>query len=174
MNNTNDGTKRVTGQVEEVSKNIQLQLRSLADVSEEFRWVLTDEEGSQLFQKFLEQEWSVENILFWKVAVQYRINFPAQSMDAVARYKDICERYIVEDSALCVNLPFQMRRTLTLKLERLEDDPTAISAETLKLAEDEIFNLMMKDPYRRFCIDPAVKDLIQRRAVRPGGSVKEL
>eukprot|EP00475_Leptophrys_vorax_P035712 TRINITY_DN5917_c0_g2_i1.p1 TRINITY_DN5917_c0_g2~~TRINITY_DN5917_c0_g2_i1.p1 ORF type:complete len:233 (-),score=43.07 TRINITY_DN5917_c0_g2_i1:133-831(-) len=156
------------------------QLKSLKQTTVQFKMVLEDNEGSQLFQKFLEQEWSVENILFWKVAVDFRTSFPSYNTEeASSMFKEICERYVVEESALCVNLPYQVRQKLTkmyVDAKDAPDSPSAgssssrraanvtITSDVFIEAEEEIFNLMMKDPFRRFCLSPGpeVKQLLSR------------
>eukprot|EP00475_Leptophrys_vorax_P046233 TRINITY_DN9857_c0_g2_i1.p1 TRINITY_DN9857_c0_g2~~TRINITY_DN9857_c0_g2_i1.p1 ORF type:complete len:470 (+),score=82.27 TRINITY_DN9857_c0_g2_i1:30-1439(+) len=148
-------------------------MKSLNQTADRFKKVLDDDEGSQLFQKFLEQEWSVENILFWKVVVSFRTRFPSE--DASAVFKDICERYVTENSALCVNLSYEVRKDLLKVLGSStlggEDSPTAspsteevITADVFACAEEEIFSLMMRDPFRRFCLnpDPAIQALFAR------------
>jgi hypothetical protein len=119
---------------------------SLAEIERDFRQVLEDEEGFALFQKFLEQEWSVENILFWKAAVEFRKTFEQQKQEENnMRAKKMFEEFISTDAPLCVNLPFGVRTKVTSNCNEID-----ISQELFQEAEKEIFNLMLKDSFRRF------------------------
>jgi hypothetical protein len=120
---------------------------SLDQLQKDFRIVLEDPQGSELFQKFLQREWSVENILFWKAAVDFRSSFESRSPEerAISAAKIYAE-YISENAPLCVNLPYEIRSEVTHKMNGGE----STSADLFQKCESEIFLLMMKDSFRRF------------------------
>jgi hypothetical protein len=125
--------------------------KSLDHMRKEFLFVLSDSECSQLFQKFLEREWSVENILFWNAVRDFKSKFDGldeNSQESMAH--KIYNEYVTESAALCVNLPYEVR----IKISKVINDESfpkePISCELFKAAEEEIFQLMLRDSYRRF------------------------
>jgi hypothetical protein len=120
--------------------------KSLEAMSKQFLAVLNDQQGFTLFQSFLEREWAVENIMFWKACVDYSSNYETLD-DKVGRAKQITAEFILENAPLCVNLSYQTRENLKQIVMNNEDE---INAHLFHEAEVEIFNLMLKDAFRRF------------------------
>jgi hypothetical protein len=130
-------------------------VQSLEELCTEFQAVLSDPEGSTLFEKFLEREWSVENIVFWKAAARFRADFE-KLPDKIIVAKQIYGEYIIETAPLCVNIAYPVRQKIkNVMIPFASADPSDAEKEKVdsvlfQAAEEEIFNLMLKDSYRRF------------------------
>jgi len=136
---------------------------SLAEVQKDFNIILKDSEGIELFQKFLQREWSVENLLFWKAAEEYRSKFDARTAEeSMLLAKKMFAEFVTPDAPLCVNLPYKIRMDITQKVDGMEP----ITRDFFSSAQEEIFNLMLKDSFRRFVFrdDTGYKEF---KAARP-------
>ncbi|XP_051951746.1 regulator of G-protein signaling 6-like isoform X2 [Xyrauchen texanus] len=111
---------------------------------------LKDPVGREQFLKFLESEFSSENLLFW-LAVQDLKSRPLQ--EVVARAQEIWEEFLAEGAPNAINLDSHSYERTSQNLK----DPGRYSFED---AQDHIYKLMKSDSYPRFLRSNAYQDLL--------------
>ncbi|KAL5103614.1 Regulator of G-protein signaling 4 [Taenia crassiceps] len=109
-----------------------------------FTFLLNDSEGLALFEKFLESEFSQENLQFWEACEQYR-RLPAKML--ASESQKIYQLYLSVQSPREVNLDSKTR----LKTISLLSTPTTHLFDS---AQRKIQALMEKDSYQRFLRAP--------------------
>ncbi|KAM9338875.1 regulator of G-protein signaling 6-like isoform 2-T2 [Symphorus nematophorus] len=114
---------------------------------------LKDPAGRELFFKFLESEFSSENLRFW-LAVQDLKRMPQQ--DVSQRAQDIWAEYLAEGAPSSINLDSHSYERTSQNLK----DPGRYSYED---AQDHIYKLMKSDSYTRFLRSNVYQDLLMAR-----------
>uniref|UniRef100_A0A3Q2G9J1 Regulator of G protein signaling 6 n=1 Tax=Cyprinodon variegatus TaxID=28743 RepID=A0A3Q2G9J1_CYPVA len=114
---------------------------------------LKDPAGQDLFLKFLESEFSTENLRFW-LAVQGLKRVPQQ--DVVQRVQDIWAEFLAEGAPSSINLDSHSYEITSQNLK----DPGRYSYED---AQDHIYKLMKSDSYPRFLRSNVYQDLLTAR-----------
>ncbi|KAJ8290430.1 hypothetical protein GJAV_G00012770 [Gymnothorax javanicus] len=114
---------------------------------------LKDPAGRDQFLKFLESEFSSENLRFW-LAVQDLKQRPLQ--DVPGRAQDIWQEYLAEGAQNSINLDSHSYEKTSQNLK----DPGRYSFED---AQEHIFKLMKSDSYARFLRSSAYQDLLLAR-----------
>ncbi|XP_056151131.1 regulator of G-protein signaling 7-like [Lampris incognitus] len=114
---------------------------------------LKDPAGQELFLKFLESEFSSENLRFW-LAVQ---DFKRRPLQEVAvRAQEIWAEFLAEGAPSSINLDSCSYERTSQNLK----DPGRYSYED---AQDHIYKLMKSDSYTRFLRSNAYQDLLTAR-----------
>ncbi|VDD80228.1 unnamed protein product [Mesocestoides corti] len=113
-----------------------------------FNFLLSDPDGLVLFEKFLESEFSQENLQFWEACENYR-RMPAKLLPSESQ--KIYQLYLSVQSPREVNLDSKTR----LKTISLLSTPTAHLFDS---AQRKIQALMEKDSYQRFLRSPIFVD----------------
>ncbi|KAM7539837.1 hypothetical protein Aperf_G00000026090 [Anoplocephala perfoliata] len=113
-----------------------------------FSFLLSDPDGLALFEKFLESEFSQENLQFWEACEQYR-RLPAKLLASEAQ--KIYQLYLSVQSPREVNLDSKTR----LQTISLLSTPTTHMFDN---AQRKIQALMEKDSYQRFLRAPLFLD----------------
>lgn len=126
----------------------KLQSVTLQDLQEELVMMPKDEEGREVFQKFLTSEWSVENLLFYQAVNTFRENFD-RLQDQLNVSNSIYRNYFDLNGPLCINLPHNIGEDVKNKLMTASPQ---VSPSLYDAAFDEIMSLMVKDSFRRFII----------------------
>uniref|UniRef100_A0A7N6ASY8 Regulator of G protein signaling 6 n=1 Tax=Anabas testudineus TaxID=64144 RepID=A0A7N6ASY8_ANATE len=114
---------------------------------------LKDPAGQELFLKFLESEFSSENLRFW-LAVQDLKRMPQQ--DVAQRAQDIWAEFLAEGAPSSINLDSHSYERTSQNLK----DPGRYSYED---AQDHIYKLMKSDSYTRFLRSNVYQDLLMAR-----------
>ncbi|KAG8011412.1 Regulator of G-protein signaling 6, partial [Nibea albiflora] len=114
---------------------------------------LKDPAGQELFLKFLESEFSSENLRFW-LAVQDLKRMPQQ--DVSQRAQDIWAEFLAEGAPSSINLDSHSYERTSQNLK----DPGRYSYED---AQDHIYKLMKSDSYARFLRSNVYQDLLMAR-----------
>ncbi|XP_035278624.1 regulator of G-protein signaling 6-like isoform X2 [Anguilla anguilla] len=114
---------------------------------------LRDPVGRDQFLKFLESEFSSENLRFW-LAVQDLKQRPLQ--DVSSRAQEIWQEFLADGAPSSINLDSQSYERTSQNLS----DPGRYSFED---AQDHIYMLMKSDSYARFLRSNAYQDLLLSR-----------
>uniref|UniRef100_A0A671MYS7 Regulator of G-protein signaling 6-like n=1 Tax=Sinocyclocheilus anshuiensis TaxID=1608454 RepID=A0A671MYS7_9TELE len=114
---------------------------------------LKDPVGREQFLKFLESEFSSENLLFW-LAVQDLKCRPLQ--EVAARAQEIWQEFLAEGAPSAINLDSHSYERTSQNLK----DPGRYSFED---AQDHIYKLMKSDSYPRFLRSNTYQDLVLAR-----------
>uniref|UniRef100_A0AAQ4P5L1 Regulator of G protein signaling 6 n=1 Tax=Gasterosteus aculeatus aculeatus TaxID=481459 RepID=A0AAQ4P5L1_GASAC len=114
---------------------------------------LKDPAGRDQFLKFLESEFSSENLRFW-LAVQDLKRRPLQ--DVSARAQEIWQEFLADGAPSSINLDSHSFERTSQNLR----DPGRYSYED---AQEHIFKLMKSDSYARFLRSNAYQDLLLAR-----------
>eukprot|EP00475_Leptophrys_vorax_P008581 TRINITY_DN1555_c0_g1_i1.p1 TRINITY_DN1555_c0_g1~~TRINITY_DN1555_c0_g1_i1.p1 ORF type:complete len:546 (-),score=134.66 TRINITY_DN1555_c0_g1_i1:74-1711(-) len=115
---------------------------TLNEMREEMFNMLFDEQGFRVFQQFLVKEFSVENILFWKEAKEFREFarrvengelLPADNMTMDQLWAKVDEKgrnvyksYCSEEAVLLINLPFAIQNKLRAIFAAGESDSAGL------------------------------------------------
>ncbi|XP_029349139.1 regulator of G-protein signaling 6 isoform X4 [Echeneis naucrates] len=114
---------------------------------------LKDPTGRDQFLKFLESEFSSENLRFW-LAVQDLKRRPLQ--DVPSRAQEIWQEFLAEGAPSSINLDSHSYERTSQNLK----DPGRYSYED---AQEHIFKLMKSDSYARFLRSNIYQDLLLAR-----------
>uniref|UniRef100_A0A8D3BQX1 Regulator of G protein signaling 6 n=1 Tax=Scophthalmus maximus TaxID=52904 RepID=A0A8D3BQX1_SCOMX len=114
---------------------------------------LKDPAGQELFLKFLESEFSSENLRFW-LAVQDLKRMPQQ--EVAQRAQDIWTEFLAEGAPSSINLDSHSYERTSQNLK----DPGRYSYED---AQDHIYKLMKSDSYTRFLRSNVYQDLLMAK-----------
>jgi hypothetical protein len=122
--------------------------KSIGQLRNEFSLVLANPQYCREFESFLQREWSIENLLFWKDCILFRETFSGKDkfdpklQESVGR---IINEYISNNAPLCVNLAFETKKAIFARMES-----KALASDMFEDAEEEILLLMLRDSFRRF------------------------
>ncbi|KAK7904952.1 hypothetical protein WMY93_017559 [Mugilogobius chulae] len=118
---------------------------------------LKDPAGRDMFLKFLESEFSSENLRFW-LAVQDLKRRPLQEVSS--RAQEIWQEFLAEGAPSSINLDSHSYERTSQNLK----DPGRYSYED---AQEHIFKLMKSDSYARFLRSNIYQDLLLARKKPP-------
>ncbi|XP_062295673.1 regulator of G-protein signaling 6-like isoform X2 [Scomber scombrus] len=118
---------------------------------------LKDPAGRDQFLRFLESEFSSENLRFW-LAVQDLKRRPLQEVSA--RAHEIWQEFLAEGAPSAINLDSHSYERTSQNLK----DPGRYSFED---AQEHIFKLMKSDSYARFLRSNIYQDLLLARKKQP-------
>ncbi|TMS21115.1 Regulator of G-protein signaling 6 [Larimichthys crocea] len=118
---------------------------------------LKDPAGRDQFLKFLESEFSSENLRFW-LAVQDLKRRPLQ--EVASRAQEIWQEFLAEGAPSSINLDSHSYERTSQNLK----DPGRYSYED---AQEHIFKLMKSDSYARFLRSNIYQDLLLARKKQP-------
>ncbi|XP_044023838.1 regulator of G-protein signaling 6-like isoform X3 [Siniperca chuatsi] len=118
---------------------------------------LKDPAGRDQFLKFLESEFSSENLRFW-LAVQDLKRRPLQEVPS--RAQEIWQEFLAEGAPSSINLDSHSYERTSQNLK----DPGRYSYED---AQEHIFKLMKSDSYARFLRSNIYQDLLLARKKQP-------
>jgi hypothetical protein len=117
--------------------------------------LLQDHVLRDLFEQFLIQEFSIENVYFLLAVEKYeecaaKPVAPSNRKDIQEQAKEIYERFCKHDSKLLVNLSSATSNTLEKHFNQQSDSSQKINQDLFHQAKKEIIDLLCMDSLRRF------------------------
>ncbi|CAF0913419.1 unnamed protein product [Rotaria sordida] len=122
--------------------------------------LLKDPIGRDHFWKFLDKEYSSENLRFYEACIQLRFHTPQK--DVLKRVHEIYNEFLSPGAYYSINID---QRVMNLTKNNMTHVP---SRYTFDEAQDHIFNLMNRDTYARFLRSEAYKELLLGGKKKPG------
>lgn len=114
--------------------------------------LLKDSIGRDYFWKFLDKEYSSENLRFYEACVQLR--FHTAQKDVHKRVHEIYNEFLSPGAYYSINID---QRVMNITKHNMTHFP---SRYTFDEAQDHIFNLMNRDTYARFLRSETYKELL--------------
>jgi regulator of G-protein signaling len=114
--------------------------------------LLKDPIGRDEFWKFLDKEYSCENLRFYEACIQLRFHTPQK--DVLDQVKEIYNEFLSPGAYYSINID---QRVMNLTKNNMNNLP---SRYTFDEAQDHIFNLMNRDTYARFLRSETYKELL--------------
>lgn len=123
-----------------------------------FENLLLSSVGILAFEEFLQAEFCVENLQFWKEARQFPLLHQQKTLEERAlTTTQLVEIFIKENSPKQINIHDSTRKQIQMEAERpAEEIPITIFEE----AKKEVFALMKRDSYQKFLSSPQYKSLM--------------
>ena len=114
---------------------------------EAFLKVLKSPKEFEAFRTYMCREFAIENLYFWSIVEKYRVEEPSK-----AAAIEIYEKFIEPDSEFSVNLSWVRQGEVRRRyLMVLDDDEESVDLRTMfDDAQQDIFNLMLFDSFRRY------------------------
>ncbi|CAF0941388.1 unnamed protein product [Adineta ricciae] len=126
--------------------------------------LLKDPIGRDYFWKFLDKEYSSENLRFYEACIQLRFHTPQK--DVLNRVKEIYNEFLSPGAYYSINID---QRVMNLTKNNMANLPNRY---TFDEAQDHIFNLMNRDTYARFLRSETYKELLaggkKKLGIKPG------
>ncbi|CAF3394844.1 unnamed protein product [Rotaria sp. Silwood1] len=122
--------------------------------------LLKDPIGRDHFMKFLDKEYSSENLRFYEACIQLR--FHTSQKDVLKRVHEIYNEFLSPGAYYSINID---QRVMNVTKNNMTHFP---SRYTFDEAQDHIFNLMNRDTYARFLRSEAYKELLLGGKKKPG------
>jgi hypothetical protein len=133
----------------------------LPDELKKFNVFLASPLAVEHFQLFLRDEFSVENILFWKEASAFSQNFaPSDGQGKESKHNEedmfktatgLYTRYVDPDGLCALNLPHDMIAELEAVFSKPEQQRNKeIHSQMFEKGKSEIVKLMARDSFFRF------------------------
>lgn len=110
--------------------------------------LLKDPSGRELFRRFLEREFSSENLRFYEVCNELRY---AANKDIAAKVEDIYNEFLAPVASCPINIDSRIMAITKMKMENPD-------RYTYDEAREHIFNLMTRDSYNRFLRSDTYRD----------------
>jgi len=118
------------------------------------RLLLKQPKSFASLERYMEKEYSIENLMFWKVINQFRKNYNSDleitTNELVTDAKEIFSLYIAEDSRFTVNLPAEIQNNLRKIFTDTFIYPKGINQWVFKPAANAILELISRDTYLRW------------------------
>ncbi|ETN74460.1 regulator of G protein signaling domain protein [Necator americanus] len=148
-----------------------------------FDHVIYDADGRAQFTKFLQSEYSEENILFWWAVEELKTVCSSESRPEFERtVLEMFETFIASESPLAINIDHDTRTDIIDRLEtplflgkllltflfqgislRVENqDPSSFPDNIYERAQAHVYRLMEKDCFSRFVHTPAYKEVAKK------------
>jgi len=139
-------------ELERVANSKDLSTRRIKRWSFSINELLKDPIGHDQFLKFLDKEYSSENLRFYEACIQLRFHTPQK--DVFNRVKEIYNEFLSPGAYYSINID---QRVMNLTKNNMVNYPNRY---TFDEAQDHIFNLMNRDTYARFLRSETYKELI--------------
>ncbi|PIO73135.1 regulator of G protein signaling domain protein [Teladorsagia circumcincta] len=126
-----------------------------------FDQVISDTDGRAQFTKFLQSEYSEENILFWWAVEELKVVSASESRSEFERtVLEMFETFIASESPLAINIDHDTRTDI---IDRVENrDPSTFPDNIYERAQAHVYRLMEKDCFSRFVHTPAYKEVAKK------------
>jgi hypothetical protein len=133
-----------------------------ASAKAEFQRCLEDFDRRLQFLKFLEDEFAVENLLFYEACTELEANLASNKTDSqiVDEFCSLKLLYLNLNSPSCVNLSHRTRQKLIAVYEEGQGLNRVNILQCVHIAKEEIFQLMKTDSFSRFRVTPIYKDFL--------------
>ena len=128
--------------------------------SAELRHLLAHSVGLSTFQSFLKRNLAEENIDFWVTVKGFKENEIYKDMEkAFQKANEIYHIYCKEGAEKQINLPCNIRT----EIDKLLDKPEGkeINQDLFDKAQNEIYELMVRDNYARFKRTPDFREIFK-------------
>ncbi|PAV90525.1 hypothetical protein WR25_27167 isoform A [Diploscapter pachys] len=126
-----------------------------------FDHVIGDAEGRAQFTKFLQSEYSEENILFWWAVEELKAVSASEGRPEFERtVKEMFDTFIASESPLAINIDHDTRSELVDRVEN--KDPSSFPENIYERAQAHVYRLMEKDCFSRFVHTPAYKEVAKK------------
>jgi len=162
-------------------KKIQ-KLRAHTDDQNLLKKILKTTKGLASMEAFMEKEYSIENLMFWKVIYDYGKTYNSDieisTSELIEAAKQIFNTYIAEDSKYTINIPADIYSNLRKIFTDTYVYPKGINQWVFKPAIRAILELISRDTFRRFKVTEEGAAIIKytqerskkgRKIVIPGG-----
>lgn len=126
-----------------------------------FDHVISDADGRAQFTKFLQSEYSEENILFWWAVEELKTVCSSECRSEFERtVLEMFETFIASESPLAINIDHDTRTDI---IDRVENqDPSSFPDNIYERAQAHVYRLMEKDCFSRFVHTPAYKEVAKK------------
>ncbi len=129
--------------------------------SSELIHLLAHSVGLSTFKSYLKRNLAEENLDFWITTKEFKENslLHSDKMKVLQQAKAIYELYCKEGAKYQVNLPCTIRTGIEKLLEKQEE--SEINKHFFDKAQNEIYDLMVRDNYARFKRTPDFKEIFK-------------
>lgn len=117
-----------------------------------FSKLMNSNMGRQIFTRFLEGEYSDENMLFWNACEEYKREKGSVRRQLMA--KEMYGMFLAPSAPLEVNIDSKTRSELT---RNMTENPTA---DMFVASQEHVYRLMERDCFRRFIQSKVYKDFV--------------
>jgi hypothetical protein len=154
-------------------KPVKPRVRNVKETLQLLDRVLKHPTGYELLYRFLQSEFALENILFWKSSQEFVIEFNEStfaqmsskeeaSSKLIEQAQELMTKYVNNDAVMCINLSSDCRHDLikiseTLLDDNLQERVKAFSGALLA-AQKEVLKMMAMDSFVRFRETPSFKE----------------
>lgn len=122
--------------------------------STSFALLMKNRMGRQIFTKFLEGEYSDENMLFWNACEEFKHEKGNIRRETMA--KEIYGTFLAPSAPLEINIDSKTRSDL---MRRMVENPTS---DLFDGCQDHVYRLMERDCFRRFVQSNIYKEFVQQ------------
>jgi hypothetical protein len=131
-----------------MKKKKKEKLKLYSDDQNLLNFLLKNPKGFASLERFMEKEYSLENLMFWKVITQFGKKYSSDveitTNELIEAAKEIFISYIAEDSRFTINLPGEIQ----MNLRRIFTDnfvyPKGINQWVFKSAARAILELISR------------------------------
>jgi hypothetical protein len=109
--------------------------------------VLEDEEKRRDFEKFLVQEFAVENLLFWSAVQKFKQTFSSDRSWQMS--VEIFNEFCASDSRITINISYKTRDELS-RFFKSQNNQGNLSATVFDIAVNEVLKLLAHDSFARY------------------------
>eukprot|EP00058_Branchiostoma_floridae_P024594 XP_002610084.1 hypothetical protein BRAFLDRAFT_89884 [Branchiostoma floridae] len=148
---------------DKMGENREIPSRRVRKWSLSFDELLTDLAGREQFLKFLEKEFSAENLRFWLACDEL---YAVPLKDVESAVQEIYSEFLAPGCPSPINVDSKCQAIANKNMEKP-------NRYTFDACMEHIYNLMKSDSYRRFIRSQQYKDLIQTKKKSGAGSDKQ-
>jgi Leucine-rich repeat (LRR) protein len=157
-------------QAEEKKKD---KLKAFTEDQNMVRRLLKSPKGLSALETFMEKEYSIENLLFFKAIYEFSRTYSSDieitTTELVDSAKVIFATFIAEDSKYTINLPGDIHKELRRTFTDTFVFPKGINQWVFKPAARAILDLISRDTFRRFKSTPEGVALLKSMNTQNGG-----
>eukprot|EP01119_Soliformovum_irregulare_P020341 TRINITY_DN6566_c0_g1_i1.p1 TRINITY_DN6566_c0_g1~~TRINITY_DN6566_c0_g1_i1.p1 ORF type:complete len:1230 (+),score=370.31 TRINITY_DN6566_c0_g1_i1:414-3692(+) len=139
-----------------VDKSFLQQVELNDDLKWDLKKCLENKIATEILMKFLESEFSSENLKFYKQVQDLRLIRDEQEIATVADH--IYRHFIGENAEESINIPDNIAK----ELQKNYNDKSLLTANFFDRAARSIFDLMEADSWKRFLISDFYKNLVSQ------------
>lgn len=121
--------------------------------SKSFAKLMASALGQQIFTRFLETEYSDENMLFWHACEDFKKEKKSVKRQIMA--KEMYSMFLIQSAPLEINIDSKARMSL---LKKIDQNP---SKDVFDEAQDQVYALMERDCYVRFVRSDVYVDFLK-------------
>jgi hypothetical protein len=124
---------------------------------------LESTEGRDLFLKYSQKEFAIENLMFYEACVLFSKRFSSPEFsqeDALTQAREICDTFVKFGAVDQVNLSHNARLGV---LNVVSSPEPKITSKMFEKAQSEIFTLMARDSFARFKMTKEYKDFLKEK-----------